>query len=240
MAEQRTYEIVFIVNPTVDEESLNALSENLQQILTTQGATIVKAESMGRRRFAYPIGRLTEGTYMLFEVEGTGKEIAELERRMRVNDQIVRYITVRVDEDRQRAEKFRARRAKLAEKIGSGAAARQRAATAAAGGGGSDDADDDDDTDLDDNDSRGGGGGNNNRRQPQNGRRYRRRKVSRLLIDKVDIIDFKDVDLLVQYIPERAKIVPRRISGTTAVHQRMLAEAIKRARNIALLPFATD
>jgi small subunit ribosomal protein S18 len=56
----------------------------------------------------------------------------------------------------------------------------------------------------------------------------------------VDLIDWKDVRLLLNYLPERGKILPRRISGNCATHQRMLAEAIKRARNIALLPYTTD
>ncbi len=86
--------------------------------------------------------------------------------------------------------------------------------------------------------SRGGGGGG---RGGQGGRnRFRRRKVCRFCSDKVDLIDFKDVKLLQGYVPERSKIMPRRISGSCAMHQRMLAEAIKRARNIALLPFAAD
>ncbi len=77
---------------------------------------------------------------------------------------------------------------------------------------------------------RGGGGG----------RRMHRRKVCGFCREKIDLIDYKDVKLLQGFIPERGKILPRRISGTCATHQRMLAEAIKRARNIALLPYATD
>ena len=88
-----------------------------------------------------------------------------------------------------------------------------------------------------DGDERGGGGGD---RRGGGGRRYRRRKVCRFCLDKVDLIDFKDVKLLQSYVPERSKIMPRRISGACAPHQRMLAEAIKRARNIALLPYAAD
>jgi len=73
------------------------------------------------------------------------------------------------------------------------------------------------------------------------GRRFiRARKSCRFCADKVDYIDYKDSRLLGGYIPERGKILPRRISGTCAPHQRMLATAIKRARNAALLPFATD
>ena len=88
---------------------------------------------------------------------------------------------------------------------------------------------------------RGGGGGAAGRGGPGGGgRRMRRRKVCRFCLDKVDIIDFKDVKLLQNYTPERSKVLPRRISGSCAPHQRMLAEAIKRARNIALLPYAAD
>jgi small subunit ribosomal protein S18 len=79
-------------------------------------------------------------------------------------------------------------------------------------------------------DRRGGGGRG----------RMRRRKVCRFCADKVDLIDFKDVKLLQGFIPERGKILPRRISGVCTAHQRMLAEAIKRARNIALLPYTAD
>ncbi|HYG65806.1 MAG TPA: 30S ribosomal protein S18 [Thermoanaerobaculia bacterium] len=69
---------------------------------------------------------------------------------------------------------------------------------------------------------------------------FRRRKVCKFCADKIDYIDYKDVKLLQQFIPERSKILPRRISGTCAVHQRPLQAAIKRARHLALIPFTTD
>jgi len=71
-------------------------------------------------------------------------------------------------------------------------------------------------------------------------RRMQRRKTCRFCIDKVDLIDWKEIKILQSYVPERGKILPRRISGVCATHQRMLAEAIKRARNIAFLPYAAD
>jgi small subunit ribosomal protein S18 len=75
----------------------------------------------------------------------------------------------------------------------------------------------------------------------QGGRRFvRARKSCRFCADRQDYIDYKDTRLLQSYIPERGKILPRRISGTCAPHQRMLATAIKRARNAAFLPFVTD
>jgi len=69
---------------------------------------------------------------------------------------------------------------------------------------------------------------------------YRRRKVCKFCADRIEYIDYKDVKLLQQFIPERAKILPRRISGTCAKHQRPLQQAIKRARHLALIPFWTD
>lgn len=129
MAEQRTYEVMFIVDPSATDEDVTRLSENLQQTIADQGGTVTKTENMGRRPLAYDIGRKHEGHYVLLEVDGSGREIAELERRMRVNDQIMRYITVRVDEDRRRAEKFKARRARKASKRPFGASAGKRGGT---------------------------------------------------------------------------------------------------------------
>lgn len=120
MDTQRQYEVVFIVNPDADDEEVTRLSDGFKQIVTDQGGTVTKHESMGRRKLAYEILHKTEGNFVLLEIEGSGREIAELERRMRVNDRIIRYITVRVDEDRQRAEKFKAKRDKKAAKRSGG------------------------------------------------------------------------------------------------------------------------
>ena len=74
------------------------------------------------------------------------------------------------------------------------------------------------------------------------GKRYffRRRKVCKFCADKIDYVDYKDVKLLSQFVPERGKILPRRMFGTCAEHQRKLTEAVNRARHIALLPYAAD
>src|SRR6202035_4140960 len=69
---------------------------------------------------------------------------------------------------------------------------------------------------------------------------FRRKKVCRFCVDKIDDINYKEVRLLASFISERGKITPRRISGVCAPHQRRLAEAIKQARNIALIPFSTS
>jgi len=92
----------------------------------------------------------------------------------------------------------------------------------------------------------GGGGGDDRRGGPggqQGGKKkffYRRKRVCKFCVEKIEYIDFKDVKTLQQFIPERGKILPRRISGTCALHQRKLQNAIKRARIAALLPFTAD
>lgn len=120
MATQRQYEVVFIVDPDADDDEVSRLTESFKQLATDQGGTVTKTENMGRRKLAYEILHKTDGSFVLLEIEGSGREIAELERRMRVNDRIMRYITVRVDEDRQRAEKFKAKRERKATKRASG------------------------------------------------------------------------------------------------------------------------
>ena len=112
MADKRTYELMFIVDPDAGDEDVVKLSEGVQKIITGQGGSITKTEMMGKRKLAYEIKHKRDGNYVLLEVEGSGAEIAEVERRMRVNDQILRYMTVRVDEMRRRADKLKDRRAR--------------------------------------------------------------------------------------------------------------------------------
>ena len=96
--------------------------------------------------------------------------------------------------------------------------------------------------------SGGGGGGRGKKTDKKTGDKekgqrrtlFRRRKVCKFCADKIDDINYKDVKLIGPFVPERGKILPRRMTGTCSRHQRWLGEAIKRARNIALLPFATE
>ncbi|QYO66670.1 30S ribosomal protein S6 [Leptolyngbya sp. 7M] len=111
----RTYEVMYIVDPDTPTERIGKLNEAVGKLVEKEGGTVIRMDDMGIRTLAYPINKKSEGYYVLYEIEGTGQEIAELERRMRVNDMIIRYITVRVDEDRKTAEKLRSRREKRAE-----------------------------------------------------------------------------------------------------------------------------
>jgi small subunit ribosomal protein S18 len=75
---------------------------------------------------------------------------------------------------------------------------------------------------------------------PRRGGFFRRRRVCKFCAEKIDYINYKDVRILTPFLPERGKIQPRRISGTCAMHQRKLQTAIKRARQLALIPYVTD
>lgn len=106
----RTYEVMYIAAPETSDETIVKLNDAIVKLVEKEGGNVVRTDDWGRRKLAYPIKKKTEGYYVLFEIEGSGQEIAELERRMRVNDMIMRYITVRVDEDRKAAEKKQAKR----------------------------------------------------------------------------------------------------------------------------------
>ena len=98
-------------------------------------------------------------------------------------------------------------------------------------------------SDFDSRDRGGRGGGKDKDKDKEKGARrtfFRRRRVCKFCVEKIDYIGYKDVKLLAPFIPERGKIQPRRISGVCATHQRALQTAIKRARQIALVPYVTD
>ncbi len=113
----RVYEVMYIAEPGTADETVTQLNEAIEKLVTDNGGEIVKTEVMGVRRLAYPIQKHTDGYYVLFEIEGSGQEIAELERRMRVNDLIMRYLTVRVDEERKTAQKLTDKREKKRKRV---------------------------------------------------------------------------------------------------------------------------
>lgn len=101
---------MYIADADAADDKIAKLNESVGELIEKEGGSVVRLDDIGRRPMAYPINKKNEGYYVLFEIEGSGQEIAELERRMRVNDLIVRYMTVRVDEDRKTAERKIAKR----------------------------------------------------------------------------------------------------------------------------------
>ncbi len=104
---QRNYEVMFIVRPDMVEEDLDRLISTLESQIGTAGGTVKGVERMGKRRLAYLVRNFGEGMYVLLTIEGGGQVIKELERRLRVTEPVIKFLTVRVDEEQKRAEKFR-------------------------------------------------------------------------------------------------------------------------------------
>jgi len=108
---QRSYEVMFIVRPDITEEDLEKLVTTIQGHATHAGATVQNTEKMGKRRLAYDVKKFQEGHYVLLALAGNGSAIHEVERRLRVTEQVLKFITVRTDEEQQRLEKIRKIRA---------------------------------------------------------------------------------------------------------------------------------
>lgn len=108
---KRLYDLVFLVVPEKDEQGAAEVVEEFRKLLTDLGAAIDKDESMGRRRLAYQIRKKSEATYHNFLFRADSKAVAELQRKMRLSDNVLRFLTVRVDEEMRHGQKI-ARRVK--------------------------------------------------------------------------------------------------------------------------------
>ena len=104
----RTYELMFIVRPDMAEEDQDKLISTLETAVTTSGGQVKNVERMGKRRLAYTVRRFHDGLYMLLTVEGSGGLIHELERRLRVTEPVIKFLTVRIDEEQKRLDKIKA------------------------------------------------------------------------------------------------------------------------------------
>jgi small subunit ribosomal protein S6 len=103
----RTYELMFIVRPDMPEEEQDKLISTLESAVTSSGGAVQKVERMGKRRLAYAVRRFHDGVYILLVVEGAGGLIHELERRLRVTEPVIKFLTVRIDEEQKRLDKVK-------------------------------------------------------------------------------------------------------------------------------------
>jgi len=106
----RTYEVAFITAPNTADDDLSKLNSQIEQIAADRGGKVTKVDNWGRRKLAYRIGKFDEGVYTFVYLEGSGQEIAEIERRLRVTDFVIRHLTVRTDEALKRAVKLKSKR----------------------------------------------------------------------------------------------------------------------------------
>ena len=107
MSTSRQYELVYIVTPEASEQEVTDLHTQIEQIVQRYNGTFDKTENWGRRKLAYEIGHHREGTYVVETITGSGEMVKEIDRRLRVIDQVIRHLTVRVDDDLRVAERTR-------------------------------------------------------------------------------------------------------------------------------------
>jgi len=107
----RGYELMYILEPTLDEEATKALIGQIEEFMGKQGVTVEATDPWGKRRLAYRIGKHLEGYYVLSRLKAEAKIVSELERRLRVTDGVLRFITVRADKEQEKLERRRARKA---------------------------------------------------------------------------------------------------------------------------------
>jgi small subunit ribosomal protein S6 len=110
MSSNRQYELVYIVTPEATDQQVADLHTQIEQIVQRFNGTVDKTENWGRRKLAYEIGHHREGNYVVETITGSGEMVKEIDRRLRVIDQVVRHLLVRVDEDLRVAERTRAAR----------------------------------------------------------------------------------------------------------------------------------
>jgi len=112
----RIYEELFIIKPDVPDEEADALIEQLKTQLTNLGATVDKVDKWGKRRLAYRVEKYREGNYVLFQFTAPAAAVKEFERRLRVADAVLKFLTVRIDETLKRLDKRKKARDKRAAK----------------------------------------------------------------------------------------------------------------------------
>ncbi|HTW78780.1 MAG TPA: 30S ribosomal protein S6 [Terracidiphilus sp.] len=106
----RVYEVMFIVKPDVSDEDTDKLIAGFSTTVTNGGGVVKSAEKMGRRKLAYMVRRFNDGNYVLLTIEANGAVVLELERRLRVTEPVIKFITVRMDEEEKRLAKVKALR----------------------------------------------------------------------------------------------------------------------------------
>ncbi|MGA2338543.1 MAG: 30S ribosomal protein S6 [Terracidiphilus sp.] len=126
----RVYEVMFIIRPDVDDDEAEKLITNFSSTVTTGGGVVKSVEKLGRRKLAYMVRRFNDGNYVLLTIEAGGPVVLELERRLRVTEPVIKFITVRIDEEEKRLAKVKAARG-VRRKASDGASAAAPAAAPA-------------------------------------------------------------------------------------------------------------
>ncbi|HEX6773166.1 MAG TPA: 30S ribosomal protein S6 [Acidobacteriaceae bacterium] len=108
---QRSYEVMFIVRPDIEDADVDKLIAGLEHTITQGGGSVKSTEKLGRRKLSYMVRKFNDGNYVLLVIQAEGSLVAEVERRLRVTEPVIKFITVRMDEEQKRIDKIKAIRA---------------------------------------------------------------------------------------------------------------------------------
>ena len=211
----RLYEVVYILDPAIDEAAATTKLETFHELATAQGGEVSEVDHWGSRELAYPIDKQTNGYYVVAQFTAVAEALPEFERLLKLDGEVMRYLLVLNDGEPTTGYSIMAD-------------VPVRAVDP-------DDEDDDDEDDRPEPEAEEG-----EEREPTNappeysGSRGRRRRMEG---PRIILLNYKDVSTLSHFVTEQGKILPKRTTKVTARFQRQLGSAVKRARYLALLPY---
>lgn len=211
----RLYEIVYILDPALDEEAATAKLDTFHKLATANGGEVTAVDHWGNRQLAYPIAKQTSGYYVVAQFSAAADALPEFERLLKLDGEVMRYLLIINEGEPTTGHSIMAE-----------APVRVRD---------EDDEDDDDDDDDDEDEATDDEAGATANGPPEfTGARGRRRRMEG---PRILLLNYKDVSTLSHFVTEQGKILPKRTTKVSAGFQRQLGSAIKRARFLALLPY---
>ena len=214
----KQYETVFIATPVLSDIQMKEAVAKYTKLITDNGGEIVYEEDWGLKQLAYPIQHKTSGFYYLIEFKADPQFVGTLETQYHRDERILRYLTVSLDKNAIAYAEHR--RLTRAAKAAAATAPKEETAEA----------------------PQAIIMANNNEIRYLNPPtvEVRKKKYCRFKKAGIKYVDYKDAEFLKKFLNEQGKILPRRITGTSLKFQRKVAQAVKRARSLALLPYVTD
>lgn len=205
----RLYEVVYILDPALEESSANAKLEKFHELVTSKGGEVSAVDHWGTRQLAYPIGKQRNGYYVVAQFTAAVDALPEYERLLKLDEEVVRYLLVLNEGEPTTGQS-------LIEDVPEREGGEPEA-----------DADDEDEEEEDED--------GDGRSPPEfQGARGRRRRMEG---PRITLLNYKDVSTLSKFVTEQGKILPKRTTKVTAAFQRQLGKAVKRARYLSLLPY---
>jgi len=204
----RLYEVVYILDPALEEGAVDAKLEKFHALATSNGGEVAAVDHWGVRQLAYPVKKQRNGYYVVAQFTAAVEALPEFERLLRLDDEVMRYLLVLNEGEPTNGQSLVEDVPERAERDGD-----------------PDDADEEEeDEDADD----------ANAPPEFAGARGRRRRMEG---PRITLLNFKDVSTLSRFVTEQGKILPKRTTKVTAAFQRQLGTAVKRARYLSLLPY---